>query len=296
MKKYANKMGLVLCVAAVCLMCCLISFSAGQNPETEKIQRLTSLEDMRHELSHIQMFSLPTGLDRVVVDGGTYLFDPNPGDLEVPLFFSLLIPQEAEGLRCWPVTLFEDPESRDTVVLNAEGSEVVRLPCDLDYNPEWAFDMLFPLSPDITDADTYTPARVALTMRLVLREDFTSLRETQHLLMLTDNQMTAQYQDVFTKNTVSATRDQSLEKTLLISDLRIKTLYVDSDTGKDSNSGSYAVDKSRGQGPKKSIQNAIASALTGYVIETRGRTPFTDRRFSLDGKSLVLRPIGSVKL
>ena len=178
MKQYANKMGLALCVAAVCLMCCLISFSAGENTETEEIQRLTSLEDMRHELSHIQMFSLPTGLDRVVVDGGTYLFEPTPGDLEAPMFFSLLIPQEAEGLRCWPVTLFEDPESRDTVVLNAEGSEAVRLPCDPDYNPEWAFDMLFPLSPDITDADAYNPARIALSMRLVFREDGLANKES----------------------------------------------------------------------------------------------------------------------
>ncbi len=172
MKKYANKMVFVFVGAAVCLMCCRISFSAGQNTEMEEIQRLTSLEDMRQELTHVQMLKLPTDVDRVVVDGGTYLFESTPGDLEAPLFLNMLIPQEAEGRRCWPVTLFEDPESRDTVILNMEGNEAVRLPCVPGYNPGWTFDLLFPLLQGISiDADAYDPARVALAMRLALPDD-----------------------------------------------------------------------------------------------------------------------------
>lgn len=173
MKKYVNRMGLVLIVAAVCLMCGLISFSAGQKPEAEEdVQRITSLEHMRRELSHVQMLALPTSLERVVIDGGAYLFAPSPDDLEAPMLFSLLIPQEVEGRRTWPVTLFEDPESRDTVVLDAEGGEVVRLLCETGYDPGWVFDVFVPPLQGIsTDADAYDPARIALTLRLILPED-----------------------------------------------------------------------------------------------------------------------------
>jgi hypothetical protein len=176
MKKVANRMGLVFAVVAACLMCCLISFSSGQKPEAE-IRMITTLEGMRHELAHVQMQALPTGPGLVVVDGGEYLFAPAADDLAAGMLPGALIPMESGGRRCWPVTLVEDPESRDTVILDAEGGEAVRLPCDSDYHPGWAFDVLFPLSSHITNADAYDPARVALAMRLVLREDGAMPRE-----------------------------------------------------------------------------------------------------------------------
>ncbi|MEI7946967.1 MAG: putative Ig domain-containing protein [bacterium] len=176
MKKVANRMGLVFAVAMACLMCCLISFSSGQKPEAE-VRTITTLEGMRHELAHIQMQTLPTGLGLVIVDGGEYLFAPAAGDLAAGMLPGALIPSESGGRRCWPVTLVEDPESRDTVILDAEGGEAVRLPCDSDYHPSWAFDMLFPLSSHITHADAYDPARVALAMRLVLREEWSVPKE-----------------------------------------------------------------------------------------------------------------------
>jgi hypothetical protein len=170
MKKVANRMGLVFAVVAACLMCCLISFSSGQKPEVE-VRTITTLEEMRHELSHVQLNTLPTGLELVVVDGGEYLFAPAAGDLAAGMLTGALIPSESGGRRCWPVTLVEDFESRDMIIRDAEGGEAVRLPCDPDYHPDWAFDMLFPLSSHIANADAYDPARVALAMRLVLREE-----------------------------------------------------------------------------------------------------------------------------
>jgi len=148
MKKVANRMGLVFAVAAACLMCCLISFSSGQKPEVE-VRTITTLEEMRHELSHVQLNTLPTGLELVVVDGGEYLFAPAVGDLAAGMLTGALIPSESGGRRCWPVTLVEDVESRDMIIRDAEGGEAVRLPCDPDYHPDWAFDMLFPLSSHI---------------------------------------------------------------------------------------------------------------------------------------------------
>ena len=91
MKKVANRMGLVFAVVAACLMCCLISFSSGQKPEAE-LRTITTLEGMRHELAHVQMDTLPTGLDFVVVDGGEYLFVPAAGDLAAGMLPRALIP------------------------------------------------------------------------------------------------------------------------------------------------------------------------------------------------------------
>jgi alpha-tubulin suppressor-like RCC1 family protein len=170
MKKYANRMGLVFAVAGVCLTCCLISLSSGQKPGIET-QPLTTLADLRRELAYVQMLTLPIGGEAVVVEGGEYLFEPAPGDLESSLLLGALLPQESGGRRCWPVILVEDPASRDTVILDAEGGEVVRLPCEPDYDPGWAFDILSPLPQGFMDATAYDPAKVALAMRLISRRD-----------------------------------------------------------------------------------------------------------------------------
>jgi hypothetical protein len=170
MKKYADRMGLVFAVAGVCLTCCLISLSSGQKPGAGT-RPLTTLADLRRELAYVQMLTLPAGKEPVVVDGGEWLFEPAPGDLDASLLLGALVPMESNGRRCWPVMLLEDPESRDTVILDAEGGEVVRLPCDPDYDPGWAFDILSPLPQGFIDAAAYDPAMVALAMRLVRRQD-----------------------------------------------------------------------------------------------------------------------------
>ncbi len=170
MKKYANRMGLVFAVAGVCLTCCLISLSSGQKPGVEN-RPLATLADLRRELAYVQMLTLPVGGEPVVVEGGEYLFEPAPGDLDSSLLLGALLPQESGGRRCWPVILVEDPDSRDTIILDAEGGEVVRLPCEPDYDPDWAFDILSPLPQGFMDATAYDPAKVALAMRLISRRD-----------------------------------------------------------------------------------------------------------------------------
>ncbi len=170
MKKYANRMGLVFAVAGVCLTCCLISLFSGQKPGIET-RPLATLADLRRELGYVQMLTLPIGGEPAVVEGGEYLFEPDLDDPESSLLLGALLPQESGGWRCWPVILMEDPASRDTVILDAEGDEVVRLPCEPDYDPGWAFDLLSPLPQGLIDAAAYDPAKVALSMRLISRRD-----------------------------------------------------------------------------------------------------------------------------
>lgn len=170
MKKYANRMGLVFAVAAMCLTCCLISLSSSHKPGVER-RTLASLADLQRELAYVQMLTLPVGEEPVVVDGGEYLFEPAPGDLDALLLLGALVPMESNGRRCWPVMLLEDPESRDTIILDGEGCEVVRLPCDPGYDPGWAFDLLSPLPHGFIDAAAYDPAMVALSMRLIGHQD-----------------------------------------------------------------------------------------------------------------------------
>ena len=70
-------------------------------------------------------------------------------------------------------------------------------------------------------------------------------------------------------------------------------LYADSDGGLDSYDGLAAV-AGGGHGPKQSIGAVYAVAYSGDTIAVRGESVFTELAPCLGGKSVVLRPFGSV--
>ena len=73
------------------------------------------------------------------------------------------------------------------------------------------------------------------------------------------------------------------------------TLYADSDVGGSQYDGLSKTILSATHGPKVSVQQAINAAISGDVIELSGQSAFTDTTLSPGTKSLVLRPVGSLR-
>lgn len=109
-----------------------------------------------------------TGGASVYADAGDFLFI-SKGDADGNAFAEGLVPvMGADNVMRWPVTVFEDPLTRETVLLNADGDEVGRLGKPVDYDPAWVTDTLFPDGvPKEIDAAEYDPARVVLCAGLL---------------------------------------------------------------------------------------------------------------------------------
>ena len=52
-------------------------------------------------------------------------------------FVKGLVPVEKNGITYYPITIFEDGNTRDHVFLNANGSEIYSVPPPEGYNPDW---------------------------------------------------------------------------------------------------------------------------------------------------------------
>jgi len=171
-KRMADKLGLLSLTAVASLIFCLMGFSSGKTPE-ESPRPVKTMEGLRYELERAQIQHLPVEEEKVV-EGGDYYFEPEPHDHEASQFISLLTSKESHGRRYWPVMLWEDPLSRDLVILNGEGVETLRLPCPQDYDPYWAFDLLYPLSLGFISDEAFDPSRISLTMRLIAKQDLST--------------------------------------------------------------------------------------------------------------------------
>ena len=71
------------------------------------------------------------------------------------------------------------------------------------------------------------------------------------------------------------------------------TLYADSGAGYDSLDGLSAVPVD-GHGPKRSLGAIHAVSYSGDVIELAGGTPFHEPMLYLEGRDVVIRPVGNV--
>lgn len=135
----------------------------GNEGEAEAV---SEPEDLREELADVQLAAPPLEGEPLVWDGGEYLFNPGGGLSAVALAEGLVPVADGQGL-CWPVTLFEDRDSRETVFLDALGNEIGRLPPVPGYDPGWIVDLLFPEGAPVGAAERYAPSRVILSVKLL---------------------------------------------------------------------------------------------------------------------------------
>ena len=129
-------------------------------------------EALRRELWLAQARALPAGAGPVTADAGLRVYTGEEGADALALAEGLVPVAGADGAAVWPVTLYEDGETRETVFLNADGQEAGRLPPPDGYDPGWPLAAAFPGGvPGGVVCACYAPSRVALTVTLVAPEE-----------------------------------------------------------------------------------------------------------------------------
>jgi len=129
-------------------------------------------EALRRELRLAQARELPVEAGPVTADAGLRVYTAEEGADALALAEGLVPVAGAGGAAVWPVTLYEDGETRETVFLNADGQEAGRLPPPDGYDPGWALEAAFPGGvPGGVESACYAPSRVALTVTLVAPEE-----------------------------------------------------------------------------------------------------------------------------
>jgi hypothetical protein len=139
-----------------------ILWAAGQHAE-EPLRQVSGPEDLRRELRRAQAASLPSDGLPVFFDAGGFVLTGNTEGASA--LAGGLVPVAGEdGAPRWPVTLSEDPLTRETVFLNAGGEEACRLAPPPGYDPAWPLAAALPDgAPGWADAAAYDPAWVVMT-------------------------------------------------------------------------------------------------------------------------------------
>ena len=83
-----------------------------------------------------------------------------------PAEFKNLVPKYENSVPVYPLTIFEDPATREVVFLNADGDEIYSIPPATDYNP-YAYAESLSLS---ALRSLYDPARIRIETRLIPQE------------------------------------------------------------------------------------------------------------------------------
>jgi len=147
----------------------------------EAAEPITRLADLADRLVRHQRDYLP-----IAMPDPDYIMVQSAGHL--PLFDLAAFPADfidglsgvmEDGLRKFPVWIYEDGDSRDReiVIENLEGKVIARLPRELGYSPDWYARERYP-DFDTLDWDTrdwlltfYDPARVVMAATLLVGED-----------------------------------------------------------------------------------------------------------------------------
>jgi hypothetical protein len=144
-----------------------ILWAAGPQHEEVPPPQVSGPEELRRELWRAQAASLPAGELPVFFDAGEFVLTGDAGGA-FRLADGLVPAAGGDGAVRWPVTLFEDALTRETVFLNADGGEVGALGPPPGYDPAWLLDAAFPEGvPEGGDAAAYDPSWVALTAWLL---------------------------------------------------------------------------------------------------------------------------------
>jgi len=122
----AVRIALALCAVLACILWATAQYAGGVG------RQISGPEDLRLELRRAQMLAPPSD-SPFAFDAGRFSYVPGGRPFESEFVEGLVSRLDPDGQQTWPVTVYEDRSSRDTVILNGEGAEVGRLaPCASD--------------------------------------------------------------------------------------------------------------------------------------------------------------------
>ena len=106
--------------------------------------------------------------------GGLLPLDPTrlPDD-----FLSQLVAVEESAITTYPITVYEDPLTRERIILNAADKQIASEPAPWDYDPLWLVKERYPTQSSIAGDATnwlvslYDPSRIAVSYSLILEAD-----------------------------------------------------------------------------------------------------------------------------
>ena len=105
-------------------------------------------------------------------EAGMYVFDPSKFSAE---FIKGLVPDASLGVTTYPLSVIEDVETRNRVIVNANGDIILSVPPPADYTSDWFILEMYPnlhngsLPPEMiefTEA-TFDPSRIISDFKLI---------------------------------------------------------------------------------------------------------------------------------
>lgn len=119
-----------------------------------------------------------------VQSGGIRPFNPKNFS---SAFCEGLVPIEEDSIVVYPITVYEDPKTRERVIVNAKNEKIggVYAPCG--YDPQWyvkkQYATTFAVGGDYADwlVAMYDPSRIVITYKLILEEDLIKRVWTQSI-------------------------------------------------------------------------------------------------------------------
>jgi hypothetical protein len=109
-------------------------------------------------------------------EAGMYVFDPSKFSAE---FIKGLVPDASLGVTTYPLSVFEDVETRNRVIVNANGDIILSVPPPADYTSDWFILEMYPnlhngsLPPEMiefTEA-TFDPSRIISDFKLITKDE-----------------------------------------------------------------------------------------------------------------------------
>lgn len=133
----AVRVALVMGLVLICLL-----WAAAKNGEIQ-IPSVDGPEGLRKELWKSQESLLPGSEYPLFFDAGDFVLT-GKSDAALALASALVPVAGTDGRERWPVTLYEDPLTRETVFLNAEGRDAFILEPPPDYDRMCCCVRVFP--------------------------------------------------------------------------------------------------------------------------------------------------------
>ena len=166
------------CLLPIKMLCVAVMFcgiSASGKESGKKRLKSEGVADLVAAYRQLQLVAPPVSDGKTRThDMGFIEFSPGKGDWPVALAANLVEGKSADGLRCWPFSISENPVTHDIQFWNKDGRVIYTLAPDTDYDQEWVFRYKFRIGQSAKKAEAFerykslfAPSRIAMTGRLV---------------------------------------------------------------------------------------------------------------------------------